>query len=128
MHQSYFFEDFVFPLCELFSLERVECRIEIEKFISSEVFIEIRILRHESYLIAYFRVIYRASEDLHFSFGRSHDTKYTLHRRRLSCTIWPKKSEDFTLLQEKLDIGKEGCFFDFFREVDHLKSMAHIVY
>ena len=126
MHQSYFFEDFVFPLCEFFSLERVECRIEVEKFVSSEVFIEIGILRHESYLITDFRIIDRASEDLHFSFGRSHDTKYTLHRRRLSCTIWPKKSEDFTLLQEKLDIGKEGCFLDFFREVDHLESMAHI--
>jgi hypothetical protein len=96
MGESDFLEYLIFSLIELFSREIVECSIKFEEFISGEILIEIRILRHKSYLIAYIRIIDISAENLYFPTGWTHDTKDTLHRGRLTGTIGSEKSESFT--------------------------------
>ena len=102
--ESYFFESPVFSLCEFGMRESIESSIEIQEFISSEILVEIGILWHESDLLSDLHIIDRASEDLHFSRSRSHDTEDTLHRRRLSGAIGSEKTEYFSPGDFKIDV------------------------
>ena len=125
LEESDFFEDFIFSFREFFSLQIIERCIEVEEFITREVLIEICIFWHKSYFIANIRIIDISFEDLHLSARRSHDAEDTLHRRRLSCTIGSKKSENFPFLEREVDIMKQCCFSDFFGEMVDLDNRSY---
>ncbi len=120
MSESDLFEDNIFSLLERFPMESIECTIEVEEFISREVFVEVGILGHESDPFPHGNIIDRTSEELHVSEGRLHDTEDTLHGRRLPGTIWAEKSEYFPLSESEVDIIEEKCFSDVFREMAYL--------
>ena len=120
MSQPDFLEDNILSFFEGFPMESIECTIEVEKFISREIFVEVGILWHESDPFPHGNIIDGTAEELHFSVSRLHDTENTLHGRRLSRAIRTEKSEDFSFLDRERQIIEEEGFPDFFREVCNL--------
>ena len=104
--QSDFLENDIFSLLEIFSSEAIESSIEVEKFISCQILIEIGILWHKSYTRSDFYIVDTPSENLHCSFSLGHDTEDTLHSGRLSSTIGTEKAEYFTPSDKEMDVMK----------------------
>ncbi len=107
MSESDLFENDIFSLLESFAMQSIECTIEVEEFISREVFVEVGIFWHESDHLPHGNIIDRTSEEFHVSEGRLHDTKDTFHGRRLPSTIWSEESEDFSLFDREREVIEE---------------------
>ena len=106
-------------------MESIEGAIEVEKFISREILVEISIFWHESNTFANRNIIDSASENFHFSFILLHNTKNTLHSGCFSSTIGPKKTENLPFFDGEIDIVEKCCFPDFFREMRNGNNGLH---
>ena len=106
-------------------MESIEGAIEVEKFISREILVEISIFWHESNTFANIEILNTTSEDFHVSFTGLHNTKNTLHRCGFSSTIRPKKTENLPFFDGEIDIIEECCFPNFFREMGNRNDGFH---
>lgn len=107
LEKSNFFENFIFSFGKLFSLKIIECRIKIEEFIPCKIFVKIGIFWHKSDLMTRIEIFDTSSLYFYLSTRRSHNSEDTLHRRCLSCSIGPKKSENLPFFEREAHVVKK---------------------
>lgn len=114
--QSDFFEQFVNPLLENVLSDIEEFSVESEKFPARQVFVQVRVFRHETDAASCFLVEFGAPEYGYAAGGGLDKGEDALHRGSLSCPVRSEKTKRAPHFYGESYVRENGFFVDGFAE------------